>query len=156
MTGGITGGTRARSVNWLRFGFLGDGCFKLLVAATYVALLPPLADVLGADRWLLIATAALVAASGVAEIAFAVRSGAGSHTRYLIAYDSGWVAATVAATLLAANGVAVAGTLWLVFQLLASPLVAAVFAFGARRGRLSDGDRGAAHGPRAERGRARR
>jgi hypothetical protein len=132
---------RPRRVSWLRFGFLADGVFKLLVAATYVVLLQTLTGALGVASWLLVATAALVGASGVAEIAFALRCGAGSHTRYLVAYDSGWVAATGVAALLAFYGVAGAGELWLGYQLLASPLVAVLFALGARRGTPSRGGR---------------
>ena len=125
--------TRPRRVNWLRVGFLSDGVFKLLVAATYVVLLQPLTGALDVAPWLAGATGALVGASGVAEMVFAVRSGAGSHTRYLVAYDGGWVAATGVAALLASNGVAGWGTLWLAYQLLASSLVGVVFALGARR-----------------------
>ncbi|WP_051662428.1 MULTISPECIES: hypothetical protein [unclassified Microbacterium] len=124
---------RPRRVSWLRVGFLADGVFKLLVASIYVVLLQVMTDFLDAPPWLLVATAALVATSGIAEITFALRSGAGSHTRYLVAYDSGWVIVTFIAALLAFNDVLGAGTFWLAYQLLASPLVAAVFAFGARR-----------------------
>ena len=125
--------TRPRRGSWLRVGFLADGVFKLLVASIYVVLLPVVTYFLDTSPWLLAATATLVAISGIAEIAFALRNGAGSHTRYLVAYDSGWVTVTVIAALLAFNDVLGAGTLWLAFQLLASPLVAVVFALGARR-----------------------
>ena len=128
----MTDVTRSRQGRLLRFGFLADGGFKLLVASTYLALLPALTEALDVDGWLLVATAALVAVSGVAEIAFAIRSGSGSHTRYLIAYDAGWVVTTAVALLLAANGVPAAGAVWLIYQLLASPLIATLFAFGAR------------------------
>jgi hypothetical protein len=97
-----------------------------------VVLLQTLTGALDVDPWLLVAAAVFVGAGGVAEIAFALRSGSGSHTRYLVAYDSGWVAVTVVAALLAFNGVPGAGTLWLAYQLLASLLVAVVFALGAR------------------------
>jgi hypothetical protein len=128
--------TRPRRVSRLRFGFFADGVFKLLVAATYVVLLQPLTSALDVELWLLVATAALVGASGVAEIAFALRSGAGSHTRYLVAYDSGWVAVTVVAAFLVFDGAPGAGALWLAYQVLASPLVAVMFVLGARRGML--------------------
>ncbi|WP_275005451.1 hypothetical protein [Promicromonospora iranensis] len=124
--------TQPRRVSWLRFGFLADGVFKLLVTSTYAVLLQTLTGALDVDPWLLVAAAVFVGAGGVAEIAFALRSGSGSHTRYLVAYDSGWVAVTVVAALLAFNGVPGAGTLWLAYQLLASLLVAVVFALGAR------------------------
>lgn len=133
----MSGYTRPRRVSWLRFGFLADGVFKLLVTSTYVVLLRPLTGALDVEPWLLVATAALVGAGGVAEIAFALRSGSGSHTRYLVAYDSGWVAVTAVAALLAFNDVPGAGTLWLAYQLLASLLVAVVFALGARPNRGS-------------------
>lgn len=112
----------------LRAGFLADGLFKLLVAAAYLVLNAAFSDLLGVGTWWLAATAAMVALSGVAEIVFAARSGAGSHTRYLVAYDGGWILVTVIVLLL---GPASWGWAWLLYQALASPLIAIAFVRGA-------------------------
>lgn len=133
----MTGGTETGVARWLRIGFLADGCFKLLVAIGYVATLPLLTDVLAVGGWLIMITGALVAVSGVAEIIFAVRSGSGSHTRFLIAYDSGWMIISIVAIILAINGVSTAGAIWLGYQVLAAPIIAAVFALGALPNRQS-------------------
>lgn len=122
-----TAGTgRPTGNHWLRFGFIADGCFKLLVAAA----LPPLSPRLGAQRGLALATSTAVASSGIAEIAFGVRSGAGSHTRHLAAYDSGWLAVTGVAAALATRGSPHGGRLWLGYQAAASVPLALVFAAG--------------------------
>ncbi|WP_114853344.1 hypothetical protein [Brachybacterium sp. YJGR34] len=111
----------------LRLGFLADGAFKLLVAAAHLLLLPTLVDLLGAPAGMIALTAAMVALSAIAEIVFALRSGEGTHTKYLIAYDSGWVLATVLALML---GSGPGGWVWLAFQAAASPVLALAFLRG--------------------------
>lgn len=100
----------------LRAGFVADGCFKLLVAAA----LPAAASRMGWSSRLALAASGAVAVSAAAEIDFGVRSGAGSHTRYLAAYDTGWLAASGLATLLARRGSPHAGRVWLGYQAAAS------------------------------------
>ncbi|GAB3749264.1 hypothetical protein [Microlunatus parietis] len=117
----------------LRFGFVADGVWKALVGAAMLALLPWLISSADAPGWLLGLTAVAVLASAAAEIAFGIHSGAGSHTKYLVAYDAGWVLASVASVLLiTALGATGAWTLWLCYQLAAAPVAAVVFARGAR------------------------
>lgn len=141
----MSGDTQTGVARWLRIGFLADGCFKLLVAIGYVATVPLLTNALAVGAWLIMITAVLVAASGIAEIIFAVRSGSGSHTRFLIAYDGGWVIISVVAIILAFNGVSTAGTIWLGYQVLAAPIIAAVFALGALPGGQSAARAGSEH-----------
>ncbi|MFC0672841.1 hypothetical protein [Brachybacterium hainanense] len=115
----------------LRIGFLADGVVKLLVASAYGGLRVPLAQLLGASAGLLLLTAVLVAASGVAEVVYAVRSGAGSHTRYLIVYDGGWLLVTVGAALIGIGEGRAGGGIWLLAQALGSLGIAIVFVRGA-------------------------
>lgn len=117
----------------LRLGFLPDGVWKALVGAAMLALAGVLAES-GAPVWLLLVAAAAVLVSAVAEIAYAVRGGAATHTRHLVVYDAAWVLVSVAAVLLApVAGSATAWVLWLGFQALAAPVVAVLFACGAWR-----------------------
>lgn len=119
----------AKPPRWLRAGFLADGCFKLLVAAGYAVFGSRLP--LDAPPGLVGATAALVGASGIAEIVFAVRSGARSHVGVLAGYDGGWAIVTGLAVLLAGSGAA--GSVWFGYQAIGSAVLTAVFARGARR-----------------------
>lgn len=107
----------------LRLGFVADGCFKLLVAAC----LPAAATRIGASSPLAVTASAAVLASAVTEIDFGVRSGAASHTRYLAAYDSGWLATTGIAVLMARKGSPLAGKVWLGYQAIAAVPLALAF-----------------------------
>lgn len=112
----------------LRLGFIADGCFKVLVAAA----LPAVAARVETSRHLAVAASGAVLVSAVSEIDFGVRSGAGSHTRYLAAYDSGWLAATSVAVLLLRRRSPHAGRVWLGYQAIASVPIALAFSRGRR------------------------
>lgn len=116
-----------RGPSLLRIGFLADGIFKLLVAAAYLVVQPILSDLLGVPAWVLVLSAVAVSLSGVAEIVFSLTSGDGTHTRFLVAYDSAWVLATVLAVLL---GSGAGGWIWLFYQVVASSLMALAFTRG--------------------------
>lgn len=116
-----------RGPGLLRIGFLTDGVFKLLVAAAYLAARPLLGTLLDVPAWVLVLTAVAVALSGVAETVFALSSGAGTHIRFLVGYDSGWVLVTVLAVLL---GPGAGGWIWLFYQVVASALMALAFSRG--------------------------
>lgn len=128
--------TTGNPPRWLRAGFLADGCFKVLVAGGYAAFGSRLADLLQAPPGLIGATAALVGASGIAEIVFAVRRGTRSHVGVLAGYDGGWVLVSGIALLAAGSSAAGSqwiGYLWFGYQALGSAVLTAVFARGARR-----------------------
>ena len=112
----------------LRLGFIADGCFKVLVAAA----LPAVAARVETSRHLAVAASGAVLVSAVSEFDFGVRSGAGSHTRYLAAYDSGWLAATSVAVLLLRRRSPHAGRVWLGYQAIASVPLALAFSRGRR------------------------
>lgn len=115
----------------LRFGFGADGVFKVLVAIAYGIGAGWFSEVLDLPLWLLALTAGLVLLSGLAELTFAIRRGAGSHTPVLIAYDSGWVLVTLLVLLLASWGFAHAGTLWFGYQGIGSSVLTVLFLRGA-------------------------
>lgn len=122
--------TRTTDVRrWLRIGFLGDGVFKAVLAVVYAAAAGPIRDALDVGAATILIAAGLLFLSGLAECAFALRSAAPSHTEYLIAYDTGWILATLVAVLLMSSG----GGFWFGYQAIASALLTVAFATGAVR-----------------------
>lgn len=117
---------------WRRTGFLLDALFKGGVALTYAGLAVPIGEALLVPAGVVRATAVPVLLSGVAEGVFAIRSAAATHTRYLVAYDGGWVLVTGLCAALLAGGATVAGPIWFGYQAIASLAVAVAFAAGTR------------------------
>ncbi|TGD12965.1 MULTISPECIES: hypothetical protein [Brevibacterium] len=122
--------TKRRQI--LRVGFFADGVFKAIVALAMLVLYEPLTENQGVPGWLFLLTVVAVVSSAVAEIAYAVRNGAGRLTKHLLAYDAGWILVTIGALLLALRFGVPGWTLWFGYQLVASPIVAMVFFRGAR------------------------
>ena len=110
----------------IRIGVLTDGCFKLVLAAVYAAFSTPLSNALGAPGWIILATAVLVAGSGIAEIV-ASRHPGRRQIIMLAVYDSAWVVASGAALLTASRGVEGSGSAWFLFQAIASIILAVLF-----------------------------
>lgn len=108
----------------LRIGFLADGLFKLLVAVLYLGWSTMFSDLLGVPGWLPVLAALMVALSAAAEIRYALTDGAGTHTMLLVVYDGTWLLATLFALVLGAGA---GGWVWLGFQGIASPVLAALF-----------------------------
>lgn len=125
---------RRNTAQLLRIGFFADGVFKAVVAVVMLVLLEPITRHNGAPAWLLLLTVLAVSISAVAEIAYAARNGTGTHTKYLVAYDAGWFLATAAALFLVFGRGAEGWTLWLSYQVIASPIIAIVFFRGSRPG----------------------
>lgn len=118
----------------LRFGYVADGVFKVLVGLAAVALSPLFVAHRGAPALLLGLTAVAVLSSAAAEITYGMRVADSSHIKYLAAYDTGWVMVSIGAALLFTNAPGPAWALWLGYQLLFSPIVAVIFGLSARRG----------------------
>ncbi|GEK81557.1 hypothetical protein [Agrococcus baldri] len=110
-----------------RTGLIADGVFKALLGLAYLLGTLPLGGFLGVAPWLLLVTGALMIAVGIAEIFAAGRRSGRLMVAALIAFDSSWVLATVAAVLLWQGGWSGAGELWLGAQaVLAAALIALV------------------------------
>ncbi|WP_018653919.1 hypothetical protein [Actinomadura flavalba] len=108
-----TAGTRA--------GIIADGVVKLLLGAAYLIAAVPLGDLLGVPTWLMAASGAALLGCGAAEIGCVRRRSARTYLRFLAAYDSGWVLATLVAALIARRGGDAGGDLWIGYQT-AAPL----------------------------------
>ena len=121
------------STRLLRIGFLADGVWKFLVGIAMLVMSGLMVEEFGAPAWLLAFTAIVVVACAAAEMLYAVRSAARTHTKYLVAYDFGWVLTTILSVLPMRMSPNLAWTLWLGFQALAAPIVGVVFARAAHR-----------------------
>ncbi|TCN50747.1 hypothetical protein EV641_11123 [Rhodococcus sp. SMB37] len=115
---------------WLRIGFLGDGLFKVVLAVTYSAAVAPIANTLNMSVATIVIAAAMLLLSGIAEVVFALRSAAPSHTKYLIGYDSGWIVVTLVVLAMMTSG----GAFWFGYQAVASAALAIAFMVGSARG----------------------
>lgn len=115
----------------MKFGFVADGVFKLLVAVALCAFLPAVESFLLAPRWLAITAAILLFLSAATEISYGVRRGEKRYVKYLAAFDSLWVVATIIAFILALGHNPAAGFVWFGFLGLGSLGIAVVFTTGA-------------------------
>lgn len=115
----------------MKFGFVADGVFKLLVAVAVCAMLPVVEAFLLAPRWLAITALVLLFLSAATEISYGVRRGERRYVKYLAAFDSLWVVATILAIVLALAHNPAAGFVWFGFLGLGSLGIAIVFTTGA-------------------------
>ena len=137
MSGRTPPGDRGGAV--LRGGFVADGVFKLATAALFAVGARWLATRLDAPAWLVLAAAVTLALCGVVELALARTGDLRRSTRFLVAYDSGWVLVTVAAVLLAWSTTPGGGWAWLGYQAVGATALGAVFAVAVRRARATAG-----------------
>ncbi|MEV5652561.1 hypothetical protein AB0L57_30290 [Nocardia sp. NPDC052254] len=110
------------------FGILADGAFKVLLAGVYALGAGPLSHRLAVPPWLLIVCGAALLVGGVSELGYLRSRPVSAYLPLMIAYDSGWVAVTVAALLLARQDTRWAAELWIGYQTLAPLAFAAVLA----------------------------
>lgn len=115
----------------LRYGYIGDGVFKMLVAAALIIWQPVLADFFLSPQWLIIAATVMLFLSGATEISYGARTGASSHIKYLLGYDALWILATILGIILATMGNVAGGYIWFGFILVGSIGIAFVFTTSA-------------------------
>lgn len=121
-----------QGTRWLTVGYLADGIFKALLAAGYALAAAPIGGLLGVDVPLILITAGILLLSGLAEIRFARHRPVRPYVWYLVGYDSGWLALTALALILAGQGSSAGGELWFAYQALGSAGLATAFTIGAR------------------------
>lgn len=115
----------------MKFGFVADGVFKLLVAVALCAFLPAVESFLLAPRWLAITAIVLLFLSAATEISYGARRGEKRYVKYLAIFDSLWVVSTIIAVILALVGSPAAGLVWFGYTALGSLAIAIVFTTGA-------------------------
>ncbi|MEU9803213.1 hypothetical protein [Streptomyces sp. NPDC051000] len=109
-------------------GVIGDGVFKMLFAVVYIAGAAPLGRLLGVSAWLMVASGLALLIGGGIEIRYARSRPMRTHTRLMVAYDSGWVLAALAGLLMARQGSGAGGEVWIGYQAAAPVAFAALLA----------------------------
>jgi len=109
----------------LTAGIIADGVFKVLLAAVYIVGAAPLSRLLGVPGWLMVVSGVALLIGGGIEIGHVRSRPVRTYIRLMVAYDSGWVLATLAALLIAWRGGAAGGEVWTGYQT-AAPVVFAV------------------------------
>ncbi|MFF8916468.1 hypothetical protein ACF08M_24860 [Streptomyces sp. NPDC015032] len=102
-------------------GIVADGVFKVLLAAAFIIGAAPLGHRLGAETWLMITCGVALLVGGGTEIRYVRSRPMSTYLRLMVAYDSGWVLATLAGLLMAWRGSSAGGEVWIGYQT-AAPL----------------------------------
>ncbi|MRH87985.1 hypothetical protein GFY24_11100 [Nocardia sp. SYP-A9097] len=115
--------TRARAmpVTGRTLGIIADGAVKVLLAGAYTLGARRLGHQLGVEPWLLIACGLSLFLGGGFELGYLRSRPVSTYLRLMVAYDTGWIAVTAAALLLAEQANPAAGELWIGYQT-AAPL----------------------------------
>lgn len=125
-------------------GALADGAFKVVLGAACLAGAAPLGRLLGTPAWLMaVAGVGLLIGGGVGIGCTRSRSQR-TYVRLMVAYDSGWVLATLTGLLLAWRGGTAGGEVWVGYQAAASVAFAALLIAAAPAQAAPDTEPGAA------------
>ncbi|MFF0111459.1 hypothetical protein [Streptomyces prasinus] len=119
-------------------GAVADGAFKVLLAAVYIAGAAPLGRLLGTPAWLMAVSGVALLIGGGVEIGYTRSRSMRTYTHFMIAYDSGWVLATLTGLLMAWQGSSAGGEVWVGYQT-AAPLVFAALLLAAAPGQTTSG-----------------
>ncbi|MFJ9367107.1 hypothetical protein ACIRRA_22160 [Nocardia sp. NPDC101769] len=112
----------------MHWGIVSDGGVKVALAAAYTIGGGTLGHRLGVETWLMAASGAALLIAGGIEITYLRRRPLRTYLRMMVAYDSGWVAATVVGVLLVWRGDSTAGVVWIGYQTVAPLALAALLA----------------------------
>jgi hypothetical protein len=121
----------AQPVTRVTAGIIADGVFKVVLAAVAVVGAAPLGRLLGVPVWLMVVSGVALSAGGGTEIGCVRSRPVRTYTRLMVAYDSGWVLATLAALLTAWRGGSAGGELWVGYQTAAPVMFAALLVLAA-------------------------
>lgn len=111
-------------------GITADGAVKVLLGAVYLIGASRLDDSLGVPTWLMVGSGVALLFGGGIEITYVRSRPLATYRRLMIAYDGGWVLATLAGLLTAWLGGVAGGEVWVGYQTVA-PVVLAVLLLSA-------------------------
>ncbi|WP_037935453.1 hypothetical protein [Streptosporangium roseum] len=97
-------------------GVIADGAFKVLLGAAFIIGAARLGDLLGVPSWLMAVSGVALLIGGGIEIRYVRSRPMLTYTRLMVAYDSGWVLATLAGLLMAWRGSSAGGEVWIGYQ----------------------------------------
>ncbi|MER0447237.1 hypothetical protein ABR738_22255 [Streptomyces sp. Edi4] len=109
-----------------RAGIVGDGVFKVVLAAVYLVGAVPLGRLLGVSGWLMAVSGVALLACGGIEIRHARDRSARTCLRLMAAYDIGWVVTAAVGLLLARQSSTAGGEVWVGYQAAAAVAFAAL------------------------------
>ncbi|MCX4410030.1 hypothetical protein OG840_53030 [Streptomyces sp. NBC_01764] len=109
-------------------GVIADGVFKVLLGVAYIVGAAPLGRLLGAPAWLMVASGVTLLIGGGIEIGYTRSRSLRTYTRFMVAYDSGWVLSALGGALLAWQGSSAGGEVWIGYQTAAPIVFAALLA----------------------------
>ncbi|MFI7058138.1 hypothetical protein ACWDOR_28570 [Streptosporangium canum] len=121
-------------------GVIADGAFKVLLGAAFIIGAARLGDLLGVPSWLMAVSGVALLIGGGIEIGYVRSRPMLTYTRLMVAYDSGWVLATLAGLLMAWQGSGAGGEVWIGYQT-AVPIVFAALLVAAPSMRPASGTR---------------
>ncbi|WP_199815615.1 hypothetical protein [Streptomyces griseus] len=119
-------------------GAIADGAFKVLLAAVCIAGAAPLGRLLGTPTWLMVVSGVALLIGGGIEIRYTRSRSMRTYTRLMIAYDSGWVLTALTGLLMARQGSAAGGEVWMGYQT-AAPIVFAALLIAAAPVQMTSG-----------------
>ncbi|ALU96357.1 MULTISPECIES: hypothetical protein [Streptomyces] len=122
-------------------GAAADGAFKVVLAVVFVAGAAPLGELLGAPVWLMAVAGVALLVGGVIELGHLRSRPMRTYLKLMIGYDACWVLAALVGLLMAWQGSAVGGEVWMGYQVIA-PLVFAAVLIAAAPARLRSEARG--------------
>ncbi|MEU5030057.1 hypothetical protein [Streptomyces milbemycinicus] len=112
-------------------GAIADGSVKVLLGAVFIIGAARLGDWLGVSTWLMVVSGVALLIGGGIEIRYVRSRPMSTYTRLMVAYDSGWVLATVVGLLLAWRGSGAGGEVWIGYQAAAPITLAALLVAAA-------------------------
>jgi len=112
-------------------GIIADGAVKVALAAAYLIAADPLGRLLGVPVWLMIVSGVTLLMCGGTEIRYVRSRPLPTYLRLMVAYDSGWVVATLVGVLMAWQGSSAGGEVWIGYQVVASLALTALLALAA-------------------------
>ncbi|MET8339228.1 hypothetical protein ABZV14_17500 [Streptosporangium canum] len=97
-------------------GVIADGAFKVLLGTAFIIGAARLGDLLDVPSWLMAVSGVALLIGGGIEIRYVRSRPMPTYTRLMVAYDSGWVLATLAGLLMAWRGSSAGGEVWIGYQ----------------------------------------
>ncbi|KAK1179086.1 hypothetical protein B7755_013605 [Streptomyces sp. NBS 14/10] len=112
-------------------GIIADGVVKVLLGVAFIVGAARLGDLLGVSAWLMVVSGVALLIGGGIEIRNVRSRPVSTYTRLMVAYDSGWVLATLVGLLMAWRGSGAGGEVWVGYQAAAPITLAALLVAAA-------------------------
>ncbi|MFC9463559.1 hypothetical protein [Streptomyces coelicoflavus] len=120
-----------RRVTRRTVGAVADGAFKVALGVAFVVGAAPLGRLLGTPAWLMAVSGVALLVGGGIGIGYTRSRSMQTYRRLMVAYDSGWVLASLAGLLMARQGSSAGGEVWVGYQAAAPVAFAALLIVAA-------------------------